>query len=117
MGRNSGTVDIKSIEQEAVEMFFDFLQGLDCPERLTIKHQPHLTAEEAFSVIYYLQEIMEILPDNYEMCRECGSIYDADWEGAAISEDTTVINEDGEEVPGNFTADQHGTYCDCCRPD
>lgn len=117
MGRSYGKIEIESIEEEAVQMFFEFLQGTNCPEKLTPKNQPHLTAEEAFSVIYYLQEVMEILPDKYEMCRKCGCIYDTYAGGTVITEDTTIISEGGEEVPGNFPEEMHGTYCEDCRPD
>lgn len=117
MGRSNGSIELENMEQEEIEMFYKFLQGTDCPENLHTQNQPHLTAEEAFSVIYYLQEIMEILPDKYEMCKECGCIYDAECEGACIGEDTTIIGENGEEIPGNFLAEQYGTYCDSCRLD
>lgn len=117
MGRNRSWIEIGNIDQEDVEMFHRFLQGIDCPENLIPKNQPNLTAEEAFTVIYYLQEVMEILPDNYEMCRECGCIFDMDYGGTAIGEGTTVINENGEEVPGDFPEEKWGTYCEDCRPD
>ena len=40
-----------------------------------------LSSEKAFEIIYYLQEKMDILPSNYELCQSCGCIYDSDSEG------------------------------------
>lgn len=117
MGRSWGKIDLQKICWQDMNNLYEFLQGKYCPGGLTQKAQPHLTADEAFSVIYYLQEIMEVLPDEYEACRECGCLYDTSCGGTVINEQTTVINGDGEEVPGNFPEEQWGTYCEDCRPD
>lgn len=67
--------------------------------------------DTAFSVIYYLQEVLEILPDNIEQCKVCKDLYDADDEGTCISEYTE------EEIGLHFDESEYGLYCDCCRPD
>ncbi|WP_175639107.1 hypothetical protein [Metabacillus schmidteae] len=42
---------------------------------------PKLTSKQAFSVIYYLQEALGVIPDVYEKCDECDSLFDTDNSG------------------------------------
>jgi hypothetical protein len=75
--------DNKNLEdQEWIQDFYNFLQG-DCPEDLILQrgHQPKLSKKKAFAIIYYLQEILPIIPDSLEQCHNCGSIFDSDKEG------------------------------------
>jgi hypothetical protein len=89
---------MESIEIEKVQEFYEWLQGNEqetictLPEifgrdidegKITWKPEdiPHLTQEQAFAVIYYLQEALYILPDTYEKCRKCGDLYDSDNDG------------------------------------
>jgi len=70
----------EKISLEDVEKLYRYLQG-DVPENLTIKCPVKLSSRKAFEVIYYLQEIMCILPDHYGRCRTCGDLYDSENEG------------------------------------
>lgn len=99
------------IPLEDVEFFYNFLQGKATPEGIFINHPPHMTAEEAFGVIYYLQEGMGIFPDHYEICRKCGAMFDSWGEGTCIDEDTEA------ETGKSFPKEMWGNYCDMCRPD
>lgn len=117
MGVSNEVINIEDIPIEQVQEFYEWLQGKSCPEHLHFKDKLNLTEEQAFSVIYFLQEHLYILPDKYERCGKCGCIYDSDCEGTSISEETTIITEDGEEVCANFPKEMHGTYCEDCRPD
>lgn len=117
MGKSSGKIEINKIELEAVQKFYKWLQGGDSPDRISFKVNPKLTAEEAFSVIYYLQEELEILPDHYEQCKECNCLFDSYNEGVSIDKETTIVDAEGTEVDGNFSEDMFGMYCDDCRPD
>jgi len=72
--------ELSEITQEQIEQFYKFLQG-ELPEKLHMKRPPHLSGKMAFRVIYYLQEILEVLPDNFERCKTCGDIFDTDYEG------------------------------------
>lgn len=99
---------------------FEFLLGESCPMDITPQDQPCLTPTEAFSVIYYLQEHLHIIPDTYEMCRECESLYDSDSEGVCISELNNTIEYDdefGNPVCETLPPEKYGLYCDQCRPD
>lgn len=117
MGKSNGTIEISNTTLEQVQEFHNWLQGKSCPECLHSKAQPHLTEDESFSVIYFLQEILEILPDKYEKCRECHCIFDSENEGSNIDADSTVIDEAGNEINGNYPENTYGLYCDDCRPD
>lgn len=100
--------------EETVELY-DFLRGeLEVHEDHTIprhieftlknnvlstekSHLPKLTDEQAFLVIYALQEVYGFIPDTYEKCSSCGNLYDSDEEG--------TVGADG------------GNYCDLCSGD
>ena len=68
-------------DQEWIEEFYEFLQG-NPPASIQCESQPKLTQEQAFNVIWYLQEHFPIIPDHYERCGVCGDIYNEHEEGA-----------------------------------
>lgn len=70
---------------EEAQALVDFLQG-NCPDNLSIQNMPKLDAQQAFAVLYYLQEQMQLIPDTYEMCDSCHELYDADSEGICIGD-------------------------------
>ena len=85
---------LENMEIEIVDDFYEFLQG-KLPDCLTMKRHPHLSEQMAFSIIYYLQEVMHIIPDKYERCVTCGRLYDSENEGSSYK----------------------GMHCDYCRKD
>jgi hypothetical protein len=68
-------------EYEAIRTFYRFLQG-DVPEGYKVPRFRKLTAKQAFTVIWFLQEACHLLPDSYEMCFNCESIFDSYSEGS-----------------------------------
>ena len=46
-----------------------------------MKHHPRLSSRMAFKIIWYLQEVMGVIPDHYERCITCGCLYDSWSEG------------------------------------
>lgn len=70
---------------EDAQALIDFLQGY-CPDNLSIQNMPTLNAQQAFAVLYYLQEQMELIPDTYEMCDSCHELYNADSEGFCVGD-------------------------------
>lgn len=50
-------------------------------------HLPNLTDEQAFLVIYVLQEVYGLIPDTYEQCSHCGELYDSDEEGQCYEDE------------------------------
>lgn len=117
MGSSSGIIKLDEISIEQVQEFYEWLQGKSCPENIHFEKKLNLSEEDAFRVIYYLQEHLEILPDNYERCDKCGCIYDSNEEGSYINKETTIVTEGGEELDANFPEEMYGCYCDDCRPD
>ncbi|MHA1285806.1 MAG: hypothetical protein ACTSPB_00255 [Candidatus Thorarchaeota archaeon] len=68
---------------EEVEEFFAFLQGGKMKGFKFSEKSPEikLSPEQAFKIIYVLQEGLGVIPDNYEKCSMCHSLYDSDCEG------------------------------------
>ena len=84
----------RRITFEAVDELYQFLQGVEVEHGIKCKDMPHLSPSEAFSVIYFLQEQLEVLPDWAEQCENCETLLDAESEGHY-----------GEGI---------GHYCDSC---
>lgn len=103
-----------------MQKFYEFLQGKFHPENIMAEDAPNLSRDQAWHVIYCMQEYFGIFDDRFECCRECDTIFDSYEEG-------TVINEDTEPVERNtvfeepyihwFTEEEYGHYCEDCRPD
>jgi hypothetical protein len=106
-----GNID-NPVTLEETQALFNWLKGEPIENiHFPDGEQPELTNEQAFSVIYFLQEALGIIPDHYEMCKGCSEIFDNDSEG-------TCISDDSEDEDGNpFSEEMHGNYCDNCRPD
>lgn len=73
---------------EGCNSLYQWLQGKEDDDFL-FKNQPNLTADEAFAVIYYLQERFHVIPDTIEKCSCCNELYD--------SEDADVQEKIGDE--------------------
>ncbi len=65
---------------EKIQELYEFLKG-EIPEGFTLIGQPHLSENEAFTTIYVLQEKFGLIPDHFEQCYKCKSIFDMDNEG------------------------------------
>lgn len=88
-----------------VQELYNFLQGKSHPEDIDDNNKPNLTKEQAWHVIYCLQEHFGMLGDKFELCCHCGCIFDSENGG-------TTIDEDSE-----FDSSKYGIYCEDCRPD
>lgn len=73
-------------EIEAIAIFHQFLQG-HVPEGVSTRRFKKMNADQAFTVIWFLQEVCNLLPDHYEMCHNCQTIYD-DWREGHYNEKT-----------------------------
>jgi len=64
---------------EWIDEFYHFLQG-EMPDGMQCGNgrTPKLSEKKAFTIIWYLQEHMRILPDNIKRCDSCGELFD-DW--------------------------------------
>lgn len=72
-------------ELERTQELFDFLQGM-IPEGYKIKRdsRPKLTAEQAWTVIWYLGNQYWQVPDHIDRCDLCGDLYDSEREGGCL---------------------------------
>lgn len=75
-------------ERDALEMteeLFAFLQG-DVPETIHLgcDKVPKLSADQAWSVIWYLGNLYWKVTDYIERCDVCGTLYDSNREGACL---------------------------------
>lgn len=67
-------------ELERVQQFHEFLQG-QLPDGVTVGNPPKMTAVDAFSVIWFLQEVAGLISDSIEMCAYCGTLFGSNKEG------------------------------------
>lgn len=72
-GRNKLTL-------ESVNELYLFLQGY-APEGVSVSELPNLSPNEAFSVIWFLQGHLRVIPDHLEQCDKCNELYDSRGEG------------------------------------
>lgn len=64
-----------------VQELYDHLTGKKSIDGIIIEENYNLTKDQAFGIIYILQEHYKIIPDHYEQCDHCGDIYDSKSEG------------------------------------
>ena len=105
-------MDLKNkneISLDEVKVFFAWLQGTPY-KNMSLSSQPRLSPEEAFSIIYVLQEELHLIPDTIEMCLKCKELFDTKTEGR-------YIDEDSLDYAGNtYDEADYGNYCDNCEP-
>ena len=65
-------------DMERLEKFFSFLQG-DVPPHVQMSDDttPKLTPDQAWSVVWFLQEVYHALPAKFERCDRCGDLFDS----------------------------------------
>lgn len=70
---------------ENSEELFEFLQGnIPSGYHLAAESIPRLTPEQAWTVIWYLQNKYWQVPDHIERCDICGNLYDSWREGETL---------------------------------
>lgn len=109
LGRKSDREElVRELGEEGyIEQFYAFLQGKFHPDNIQMKDVPTLSPDQAWHVIYCMQEYFGLFDDNFERCKDCGCIYDSQNGGTVISEETEPL----------ISQDEYGTYCEDCRPD
>src|SRR4051812_47508295 len=70
---------------ERIRELHQFLQG-NLPEGVKVRRPPRLTADQAWTVIWFVQEGMRAIPDHFERCSMCGDIFDSYSEGIYIDD-------------------------------
>lgn len=110
--------DKTEITLEQVQELVDFLAGGKLPEGWTTSAPPTLTRKQAFSVVYYLQERLHIIPDHFEMCAVCEQVADTHYGGVFVSDDDygdSVADEMGitpDEIKQYASVFLHDPQCE-----
>jgi len=74
------------LTREDIEQFLQMLTGGELPDGMRMKAQPQLTAAQAASVLWYIQEQLHAIPDHWECCAICSGLFDAYAEGGTHHE-------------------------------
>jgi len=77
---SSKETNVRKWDFENTKLFYEVLQG-KFPENYPIHCDLKLTPEQAFDVIYILQEYFNAIPDVFEQCYRCKELYDSDCGG------------------------------------
>jgi len=91
-------------DEQWLTEFFEFLKGT-APDGIKMGHghQPKLSPKKAFSIIWYLQEHMRVLPDRIDQCWRCGGLFDSWREGLYWeSKGRNYCGSCDHEVPENY---------------
>ncbi|MCZ7405140.1 MAG: hypothetical protein O8C67_09455 [Candidatus Methanoperedens sp.] len=103
-----------SIDCEQMNDLLKFLQGKFVPEGYILDNLPNLSKESSWTVIYMLQEWIGLIPDKFELCDNCGYIYDSEYGGCHIDDKDDLA--DKIEMGYRVTEEDIGkTFCDNCR--
>jgi hypothetical protein len=78
---------------EWMDEFYKFLQG-EIPDLITLQNPPNMTPEQAFIIVWYLQEHFPLFPDRIDQCDNCKSLFDSYSEG--------YYSEEGNEIGHHF---------------
>lgn len=68
---------------EKTEELFNFLQGV-VPSGYSVLHPPNLSADQAWTVLWFIQNQYFQFPDHIERCDVCGRLYNSDAEGDVL---------------------------------
>ena len=71
----------KTLEQ--LQIFHKFLQGT-IPEGVSTCKIKKMNAKQAFTVIWFLQEVCQLIDGSFEMCDNCYMLFDSWSEGCYI---------------------------------
>lgn len=63
---------------------FDYINDAGEYDSFTISSEMNMSEKEAFSVIYFLQDL-ELIPSTYELCSICSTLYDSSESRCAMS--------------------------------
>jgi hypothetical protein len=83
---------------EQVDKLYSFLQG-ELPEGCYC-NPPKMSSRKAFTIIWFIQEFLRVIPETYERCTRCGNLFDTYNSGGNIRDryycDYCINVRDGE---------------------
>ena len=91
----------EEIESDVMNELYSFLQGKFVPKNcLHATDFPKISADEAWQVIYVMQEYFKLLPSKFERCNDCGRLYNSEREGIHTTDgDDFIEGEVGYGLP------------------
>lgn len=94
---------------ETAEEFYRLLTEHELPEGYVMQDlPPKMTGEQAFSLIWFLQEALCVLPDHIGRCGGCGELYDTHHEhGDFVESKGEILCESCYEAESAY-------QCSCC---
>ena len=100
--------------KDRINILYEYLIGNGLPDGVHCS-MPKLRPTMAFNIIWLLQEVLHVLPDNIEQCQTCKELYDTDSEGIHLDDQCDLIAESGKKktMPKKYW----GHYCGACIPD
>lgn len=87
---------------------YDYLSEGKVPEGVHV-WRPKMSRKHAFSVIWFLQEIIHCLPDSIERCDNCDYLFDTNNSGYYLDDQYELK---GKPLPKKYW----GHWCDNCVP-
>lgn len=94
--------------KDRVTVLYDYLAEGRLPDGVKC-FQPKMSRKHAFSVIWFLQEIIHCLPDHIEQCDGCSDLFDTDSEGYCLDDQYELA---GKTLPKKYW----GHWCNSCVP-
>ncbi len=87
-----------TVTLEQTQEIYDMLIGEKLPEGCIVPESglPNLSCSVADTIIWYLQAVLHVIPENFEQCEECVTFYDSD--GTCRFEEVTAAYEGGQRV-------------------
>lgn len=82
---------------EQLQEFFRFLMKNEQPDEWCMTPHPEMDERQAFGIIYFLQERLHIIPDNFELCADCLELFD-DHHGGTRQVDGAQVCADCAQV-------------------
>lgn len=76
----------KEVDGTTVNALIQLLVDHEMEDGVTIDLPAQMTHAQAFSVVWYMQEVLHILPDKFEMCSECKIVFNSEEQGRYTDE-------------------------------
>ena len=108
-------LDEDKLDLEKLNNFLNYLQGKYIPPYWEVKNDPKLSLNEAWNVIYMLQEWIGVIPDNFELCSVCKQIFDMDHYGFYAGDDEEQVKDNIEAGYNIDLTDVNKFFCNGCR--
>ncbi len=82
---------------EQVQELYDLLLGEKLPAGCIVPESglPNLSCSVADTIIWYLQAVLHVIPENFEQCGECDAIYDTNCSGYC---EKVIAAEEGNQM-------------------